>query len=146
VLLVIAGILFSTAAAVGAQSGYTAGLYEFETEYPEMDLTGAGWFVESGGGVSYLYTTTVDDSIEFDVVGDYLVVYRVVNTSGTYKDIEICVDATCVTMPSLSVYVNDSSYPFGIAIPDGSATITITNVNGYVTYLDSFMVLAQGIP
>lgn len=115
---------------------YPQGAYEFEDCGANCTLSGS-WIVSVWGAVEYLDSSVASESVSFDVLGAYLLIYRQVYAGA--GSMEVCVDASCTTFDNSNSWT-DYSYPVIVSLT-GSNTITITNLNNIALRLDQFIVL-----
>lgn len=138
--IAIALVTMSIAAAASAQTvTLSPGLYEAESPDLLSEYTGS-WVQVVDGDYSVMESATIDDAVSFTVSGTQLVVYRELFAAGG-GTAEICIDSVCGTFTNISS-VDQKAIPVAFAVDDGSV-VTITNEDGGLIRLDSFLLLSN---
>lgn len=125
---------------LGVQAQLEPGYYEFESA---MGLTYTGSWTEVNNGTNYqMIANTSSSIVEFEVDGDYMIIYRVMGTN--LGQAEVCIDSVCSYLESKLATGNYQYTPAGYVLSgDDPHTVSIQRVNNSANngvVLDSFMI------
>lgn len=133
-------IVFLSCAGVFAQSdALLPGLHEAESEALLTYYTGSGWAQLVDGSYTTVESSALGDSVSFVVSGSQIVIYRELLATGG-ANAQICVDALCAEFGN-SASIDQRDVPIAYPITEGAA-VTITNSDGGLLRIDSFLILA----
>lgn len=119
-----------------ALTPYPQGAYEFESCGSNCTLSGS-WVVQDNGAADYLVSNGAGtDYAEIQVTGQYLIIYRLVQTGLPSMSVSLNGSGTTVGNANTGA---DTDYHYIVALTGGTDTIRIT---GNFVYLDRFIVLA----
>lgn len=131
--------MLAAATVIAQTAALTPGLHEAESVPLTPYYSGAGWAQVVDGDYSVMESSDTADSVSFTASGSQIILYRELLTTGGAQA-EICVDAICTTFTSVSS-IDQRGVPIAFPLEDESE-VTITNLDGGLLRLDSFLILA----